>query len=367
MSTKNQREQLIHTATGQIAIIAMILIASWYYTIPQYMTLSKIISEINATISGFSAIEKNWLSFERINELLRWNKAKEELLGIIQSAPIETKKILEKTTSQPYLTWLNDEMESKTSENEKKNLSLKKARINSILPTFNAINKDATDESMNLRKYITFIENNIIHKFDLESGSPLGIQNIQYGKKNAIMPETIGSFDAEINFKATNANIAKMIDYINTLGRPDILINPDSVTGTGWAPGIMSNPLVTLDSTSLENSIDLTNPNDFNQGRISLKFYVRGSSLVDIGYIKEAIKNRNSILWKSIITTTEKCQSEPTCPHKKEFQVLSRKYNEFDRAIGSKNITGQAEIYALSSELDSISSLERELKNLTQK
>ncbi len=123
-------------------------------------------------------------------------------------------------------------MDSNTSIAEKKTLEMKKARINSILPTLNPIDSNETDESMNLRKYIAFIENNIIHQFDIESESPLGIQNIQYGKKNGPIPETIGSFDTEINFKSTNANIAKMLDYINTLGRPDVLINKDSTTET---------------------------------------------------------------------------------------------------------------------------------------
>lgn len=233
MPTKNQREQLIHTATGQITIIISILVASWYYTIPQFMELSKTISGINSTIDGYTDIYKNGLAFDKINDLLKGDKSKEELLGIIQSAPIETKKILFKTVAdQPYLSWINDEMDSNTSITEKKNLELKKARLNSILPTFDPVNNATSDESMNLRKYITFIENNIIHQFDIESDSPLGIQNIQYGKKNNLMPEKIGSFDTEINFKATNANIAKMINYINTLGRPDILTNPDSITGT---------------------------------------------------------------------------------------------------------------------------------------
>jgi hypothetical protein len=42
------------------------------------------------------------------------------------------------------------------------------------------------------------------------------------------MPETIGSFDNEISFKASNQNIAKMIAYINDLGKPDILTDSGS-------------------------------------------------------------------------------------------------------------------------------------------
>lgn len=129
----------------------------------------------------------------------------------------------------------------------------------------------------------------------------------------------------------------------------------------------MSNPLVTINSTSLEDTIDLMKPNDKNQGRITLRFYIRGSSISDIAYIKETIKNRKLALNKNIEIIYDKCKTDALCTHKKEFKALSRKYDEFNRASGIKNTTGQAEIYALSAELDSISSLEKELKNLTRK
>ncbi len=367
MSIKNQREQLIHTATGQATVIIAVLIASWYYSIPQYMELSNSVKNANTTIDLYNKNYKDGFSFEKINELLNWKKEREWLLELIQSAPIETKKILTKTTEQPYLEWINSEMDSNTSIAEKKTLEMKKARINSILPTLNPIDSNETDESMNLRKYIAFIENNIIHQFDIESESPLGIQNIQYGKKNGPIPETIGSFDTEINFKSTNANIAKMLDYINTLGRPDVLINKDSTTETWGIVGVMTNPLTALNSASLEDTIDLTKPNEINQGRITLRFYIRGSSLNDIAYIKEIIRNRKIALGKNIEATNEKCKIELTCPRKKEFQVLSKKYTEFNRGDTTRNSTGPSEIYALSAELDTISSLEKELKNLTGK
>ncbi len=129
----------------------------------------------------------------------------------------------------------------------------------------------------------------------------------------------------------------------------------------------MTNPLTALNSASLEDTIDLTKPNEINQGRITLRFYIRGSSLNDIAYIKEIIRNRKIALGKNIEATNEKCKIELTCPRKKEFQVLSKKYTEFNRGDTTRNSTGPSEIYALSAELDTISSLEKELKNLTGK
>ena len=81
-----------------------------------------------------------------------------------------------------------------------------------------------------MRRYIAFVENNILRQFGIESTAALGIQNIKYGKKGTDMPEVLGSFDTEITFTATNDGITKMIGYINTLGRPDILLDTGSTS-----------------------------------------------------------------------------------------------------------------------------------------
>ena len=61
-----------------------------------------------------------------------------------------------------------------------------------------------------MKKYITFVEENIIKKFDIETSASLSLQNITYGKKGTTMPEIVGSFDNEISFKSTNNNIIRI-------------------------------------------------------------------------------------------------------------------------------------------------------------
>lgn len=58
------------------------------------------------------------------------------------------------------------------------------------------------------------------------------------------MPEVVGSFDTDISFVSTNLGISKMIDYVNTLGHYDLLIDTGA-TSTG-STGIMSNPLAMI-------------------------------------------------------------------------------------------------------------------------
>jgi hypothetical protein len=366
MSTKNQREQLMHTAIGQVAIIVVVLAGTWMYTIPLYTSLSASVTLTNEAIEKFTQTSQNGIPYKEIDVLLKKNKWQEELLWIIQSAPIETQNAIKKIGGDTYLNWLKQAIESNTSKDEKLNLVLKKARLNSILPTLNPISNNINEETVSMKKYITFVEENILKKFQLDSTASLSIQGIRYGKKWWIMPDVVGSFDNEISFKATNENIIKMINYVNLLGHPEILTDTGIING--WTPTIMSNPLAMIDSFSLENILDTTKPNEENSGRMTLRFYIRGSSINDVAFLGSTIASRKSILAKKIETTLTKCLAEVTCPKKKDLQGLSRKYTEFNRSSISKKVTQWTElVYSLSSELDSIKALEDEYNKLTGK
>jgi hypothetical protein len=124
-----------------------------------------------------------------------------------------------------------------------------------------------------MRRYISFVEENILKQFDIESTAALGIQNIKYGKRGTSMPEVLGSFDTEIGFTSKNIGISKMIDYVNNLGHYEILLDTGSTSAESSA--IMSNPLAMIDSLSLQLPLDLSKPNEENTGRMTIRFYIR--------------------------------------------------------------------------------------------
>jgi hypothetical protein len=74
MSTKNQREQLIHTAVGQIAIIILVLAGTWIYTLPLYSKLSTSIVSTNEAIELYTETSKNGIPYQKLNTLLGKNK-----------------------------------------------------------------------------------------------------------------------------------------------------------------------------------------------------------------------------------------------------------------------------------------------------
>ena len=103
----------------------------------------------------------------------------------------------------------------------------------------------------------------------------------------------------------------------------------------------MSNPLAMIDSLSLENTLDTTKLNEKNSGRMTLRFYIRGSSLTDIAFLKSAVTARNVALGKKIELTLTSCSKEVTCPKSKELQAISRKFKEFNSSNASNKKTSQ--------------------------
>lgn len=365
MSTRNQREQLIHSATWQISIIVGVFIATWLYTVPLYTNISEWVTDTNIAIDKYLSTSKDWISYDTLIQKLKENSWKTDLLDIIESAPIATQEVIKKVGWAPYLTWLDENITS--SSDEKNKLTIKKARLNSILPTLSPISNNLIEETINMKKYISFIETNILKEFELDSNAALWIQAISYWKKGTDTPEEIGSFNTELTFKSTNANISKLIDYINSLGHPEILLETGSIINE-TPPEVMSNPLAIIDTLSLNDSLDMNNPNAENNGRVVIKFYVRGSSTSDVTLLSETIRLRREDLGKKITDLSKKCSLENTCSHKKEFETLTRKFDEFSRVTKSIKLTPWIEwVYKLSDQLDSIISLENELKKITGK
>lgn len=362
MSTKNKREELVHWLLGQITVILFVIIGSWIYTIPKYIALSDSIDKTNDLIWEYQSINMEGIPYLKLDGILS-SKWKVELLSIIQSAPKETQAVIKKVWWDPYLTWLTNEI-NKSSTDETK-LKVKKARLNSILPTLNPISNNVIQETITLKKYTTFVEEKLLKEFWIESTAPIGIQGIHYGKKWSNMPETIGSFDMDITFKTTNAEIIRMIEYINWLGKYDLL-NDTSVTSSWGTPAVMSNPLAMIDSLSLESSLDQSKPNDKNSGNMLIRFFIRGSSPTDVAFLSENVKSRKEALGKKISTTLDACIGELTCPRKKDLEAVSRKFTEFNRATENIKYSPWTETYWYSSELESILAIENEFKKITR-
>ncbi len=98
---------------------------------------------------------------------------------------------------------------------------------------------------------------------------------------------------------------------------------------------------------------------------MTLRFYVRGSSANDILFLKSTIASRQTLLAKNINDRYIVCSKDPTCSQKNALQVLNRKITEFTKGTSNKKVSVGTELaYSLAAQLDSIKSMEDELKKI---
>ena len=81
----------------------------------------------------------------------------------MQSSPQVTQDVMVKVGAESYMSWLDGAIGA--SSTDKKKLAIKKARLNSILPTLNPVSNNLSEETVSMRRYISFVEENILKQF----------------------------------------------------------------------------------------------------------------------------------------------------------------------------------------------------------
>lgn len=376
------REQLTSIAILQILCLGGAGIFTVYYTLPKLEEISTQSKRTNEVIQKYESIETDGIPFGELVQTIESVGKNTELVEIIKKSPDDTKTAITKSGSAPYLSWLTNALQSSGDDQIK--LEKAKAKINTIIPTLSpSINEKVQEDSITLKTYINYIEQSIIKKFSLDTNSPLGIEGINYTSddtSNGIggINNAIGFFDLTLTFKTSNMNLGRFLDFIKNTGNPAILgDDPDgsgsgsiSTTGTGDIPPIMSNPLITLESLSVESPINMSYPNIQNSGRVTLRIYIRGSSQSDQTFLKEAFQKKQSELSAKIDTSIAYCtQTETPCTYDQPLKNLKNKFDQFSKAtdaLMSSQDAGVKSIYILSQQLESLKYLENEYNTITQ-
>ncbi len=350
----------------QVLILFAVWLITWQYIIPGLSKIDDTLGKADKAIANYSEARDKWLEYGKLSAILTelWNK--EELLKIIQATPVETQKALQKNGNSEYLVWLKNAINA--SDEDKKKLIQSKKKINSILPTMSPISANIDEDNITLKQYIKFIEWRLIHDFNLDSNIALGIQGLVYGNNANGVPSNIGMFDLRLDFKASNKNIKKFIDFVNESWNNDILNKTELLT-EDQIPGIMSNPLITMESFSLQNTLDLTNPEKINNGRATIRFYMRWSSKDDVTYLRDSLRERKDLLEKKIDASVNDCRkNEVLCSQLARLENFQKKYKEFLRWVIEKSAwSGINDIYALSQQVTSIRALEAEFESYNTK
>lgn len=362
MLSTSQREHLTYTLIWQCLTLAAIWILSWHYILPGFAKISTNIEKAETTINSYVEIRDKGYDYSRLTGVLWGMGNKEELIKIIQATPDQTKVALQKVGTQEYLTWLKNAINA--SDEDKKKLIQAKKKINSILPTMSPMSANIDEENVTLKEYILYIEKEIFKKFDLDNNMSLWIQNVVYGNAWNGMPSGIGTFDLRLDFRTTNENIKKLIDYVNQSGNADILTQ-SGILSDDQIPEIMSNPLLTLEAFSLQFPLDLKNPDKINTGRATIRFYVRGSSSDDVTFLRENLQTRKDALLSNINSAVSECQkNEVLCSQLDSLKAFQKKYNEFLRWLNTNYKFGGLvdEVYGLTQQVNALRTLEQEFE-----
>lgn len=288
-----------------------------------------------------------------------------ELFEIVTKNSTEVAPILtKKDPNAKYYDWLLSEMSA--SQEDRVKLIDAQAKINSIIPTLSPMSNNQNAASVSLRDYTVFIEKKFLKDFGIMSLSPLGIAGVKYQEdKDGGLSSPIGEFTADITFEATNGNIQKLLDFIDTLGEPTILSSEEILQNP---PAVMSNPLVTLETLNLEKFLNPEDPTFKNSGRLVLKFYVRGSSNTDRDYLLESFNKKRNALAEEISTKIAECEKNTSCVMMDSYKTVEKKFQNFNNSITEvirERSDNSIEIaYIIAQQLQTLQSLRTEFESI---
>lgn len=371
MLTNSQKEHLTYTAIGQGAVLIGLIIWTTSYVLPWLDKIWQNIETANASVTAYNEVEKNGISYESLKTLISGRPEYTELWKIMSTDVEWTTETIKKVWNDKYLDWLKKSIWSSA---EDKNILLQeKKKLNSILPTLSPISWNIEEENITLKVYIKYIETQIIKKFNLDTELALWISTITPWMGTDGIPKNIWSISLQISFRAKNKDILAFINYLNNTGNPSILIDTGTTLSIQDIPGIMSNPLITIDDFWLDKPLDKKNGDEENWWRITLLFYVRWISKDDILYLSESVRTREESLGIAIEKAVADCKTQASfCISIQEpLNIIQKKFMEYKRSMGvldSKNIGWWVDkITELSQRMSVLKALEAEFNEITAK
>ncbi len=340
-NTTAVKERLTYALIGQIFIITLSSLALIFYIVPKWKEINTKVEETNASIANYETTKKNGLPTKKIKSIIVKDQTKKELFSLIQKNEKAVAKVIKKgKTQKSYIDWINDSLNN--SNEDRKKIQIIKAKMNSIVPTLSPITSTIEETQVSLKNYVDFIENKLLTNFKIKSTSPLSIDKITYAKDTAKSPMgNIGYLDFNLQFEGNNEHIYKFLDYIHTLGNTEILTQTGVTFDTiDQVPAVMTNPLVTIESLTLNDEIDIDTKKDkLNAGVIILRFYVRGSAPSDANFLAKKVESKKKELSEALEKAKKVCEKQKEqCEKSKKTRLkeFETKYNEFLRV--AKNI-----------------------------
>ncbi len=174
---------------AHVVILGAVLAVVMMGVFPRYEEFQPMIDEANALNADIERLTSDGLDGNAFVGIATSS------LGVPRDSAVfrdmtKLREAIKKPANVPdaYLTWLSDEVQL----SEKRNLEIQHNReiLSSILPRFISANKDIintveSENSLTLENFIRYLESRILKQFDLESGSAIGLADIEFQENQA--------------------------------------------------------------------------------------------------------------------------------------------------------------------------------------
>jgi hypothetical protein len=363
MISSSQREHLVYTLTGQIAILFFCIGWLFYYILPGRQAIAESVAFSSTKIAEYNTLKSEWLSIGELERIARPGGEYEELSKIISLSRGATETLIRKDNpDMEYIDWIKSKLIS--SDEDKKILIQAKAAINSIIPTMSSIGWSVEEDTITLKKFINFIEVKFIKQFNIASSVPISLQGVNFAKTKDI-PEWIGYMDMRVDVLGSSKNIMSLIEYINKSGNPEFLTQTGLVDSGN--PDVLDNPLFTISQFSLQDLPTNLGPNDENSGRITMRLYMRWGSAKDLKFFQDQLLIRIDKLIVVLDDEKQKCLSNASlCKSKEKVAELDETLRIIRKGMNDAiaNRGWSAQIYTLSQFFTTVKNLENEMIGL---
>lgn len=319
---KKEKQKYIKWIIFNWVFIFCFLLFIFIYAIGTYDEIWNKSLEWNTLNAEIKDIKNNWLKEDEVEK-----KFSESSFTDTKNV-FDDKKKVELAIKKPlnysknYSDWLNDEISKIDIYNNE--IEKNKKILWNIIPAFSDYNdwtSTWSNSNLTLESFISYIEDNILKKYNLESFSTVWIDNVSFdnSKSNS---SNIWFFKVSLDISWKGTDIRKFIDDIQNSWK--ININKWKLV---WSidDSDFNNLLITIDDLKLDNNIDNSeNDNMDIKWSIGLRFYIKWIWLDDYILIKNKIWGDLTKLVSNILSDSKICDG---------WTNLACKDNDWNKAV----------------------------------
>jgi len=220
-----------------------------------------------------------------------------------------------------YPEWVKAELAKKSEFDAEVELNDK--IIAGIIPTYSELSIDNSVFEKNritLTDLVSFVENDLLKKFNLTSFSNIGFTSLAFEKQqNAAV--NVGTYKMPLEVSGTNQNLQDFIISIQNSGKLNIqdgkLVAPKNLETQAF-----SNLLISIDQITFAQSLEKAEKE--NKMSVNLVFYARAKSYTDLLKIRSSLSDSTKVLLSEIKTYTELCGNlvDSVCKNENSLKAI---------------------------------------------